>query len=286
MAPIPGLGLGIGAVWARRVPSTIWRRGNLSGPSVVVKRMASKQRVRIEHNPKWIRGVHGGHAVVDSRNARFVWEIPYYPSWYFPLDDVHGELVENGETLRSPSRGEGTRYDLVVDGETIPNAAWRHLDSPVEELRGLVRFEWDAIDSWFEEDVEVFVHPRDPGTRVDVLPSSRRVRVLVDGEVLADSVRSSVLYETGAPARYYLPKVDVRMDLLTPTDTSSACPYKGWANYWNVSVGGADHSDLAWGYRTALPESAGITGLVCFYNEKVDIEIDGTLLEREKSHFA
>lgn len=254
---------------------------------MVVFGMASeKQRVRIEPNLKWIRGFRGNATVVDSRNARLVWEIPYYPSWYFPPDDVHAELVENGETLRSPSRGDGTWYDLVIDGETIPNAAWRHLDSPVEELRGLVRFEWDAMQSWFEEDVEVFVHPRDPGTRIDVLPSSRRIRVMVDGEVVADSVRSRILYETGAPARYYLPKVDVRMDLLTPAGTSTACPYKGWASYWDVAAGGNVHSDLAWGYRTTLPESDGITGLVCFYNEKVDIEVDGELLEREKSHFA
>ncbi len=247
---------------------------------------ASEQRVRVEPNPKWIRGTHNGRTVVDSRNTRFVWEIPYYPAWYFPLEDVDAELKENGEILRSPSRGEGTRLDLNVDGEIIPNGAYRHLDSPVEELRDLVRIEWDALDSWFEEDVEVFTHPRSPEARVDVLPSSRHVRVLVDGEVVADTVRSSILYETGAPARYYVPKPDVRMDLLTPTGTTTGCPYKGWANYWSVTVGGTTHDDLAWGYRTPLPESEGIAGLVCFYNEKVDIELDGEPIDRPKTHFA
>ena len=192
----------------------------------------SHPRLRVEPNPKWIRGVVAGRTVVDSRRARYVWEVPYYPAWYFPVDDVAAVLVANGNTLRSPRRGEGTRYDIVVDGITIADAAWRHLDSPVEEIRDLVRIEWDAMESWFEENVEVFVHPRSPEVRVDSLVSSRHVRVLVDGVVVADSSRPTVLYETGLPPRYYLPKTDVRMDLLTPTESTSACPYKGWAQYW------------------------------------------------------
>lgn len=248
--------------------------------------MAERARVRVEPNPKMIRGVVDGVTVVDSTRARFVWEIPYYPAWYFPLDDVAGELVENGATVRSPSRGEGTRYDLVVDGKTVSDAAWRHLESPVEELRDLVRFEWDAFDAWFEENVEVFVHPRSPEVRVDALPSTRHVRVLIDGEVVADSNRPTILYETGLPPRYYVPKTDVRMDLLTATDSSSACPYKGWASYWSVSVNETVHDDIVWGYRTPLPESEAIAGLVCFYNEKVDIEIDGELQERVTTKFS
>ncbi|MDH3679925.1 MAG: DUF427 domain-containing protein [Acidimicrobiia bacterium] len=247
---------------------------------------ATRPPVRLEPNPKWIRGVHRGRIVVDSRTARYVWEIPYYPAWYFPVGDVHAELKPNGEVLRPSNRGDGTRYDLVVDGETIENAAWRHLDSPVEELRDLVRIEWDALDSWFEEETEVFVHPRSPETRVDALPSSRHIRVLVDGEVIADSTRPTILYETGLPPRYYLPKNDVRMDLLTPTETETACPYKGFARYWTVTVDGSDHPDLAWGYRTPLPESEPVAGLVCFYNEKVDIEIDGVLADRPVTHFS
>ncbi len=246
----------------------------------------TQNRVRIEANPKWIRGFLRGKIVVDSTNARLVWEVPYYPAWYFPLADVEADLKENGETLRSPSRGEGTRYDLIVDGRFVSDAAWRHLDSPVEELRDLVRIEWDALDSWFEEEVEVFVHPRSPEVRIDALPSSRHVRVLVDGEVIADSSQPTLLFETGLPTRYYLPKSDVRMDLLDPTDTETACPYKGWSHYWNVEVGDTIHEDIAWGYRSPVHESAAIAGLVCFYNEKVDIEIDGRLLEKPNTKFS
>ncbi len=100
---------------------------------------AKKPRVRIEPNPKWVRGVVDGKTVVDSRDVLLVWEVPYYPAWYFPVADVDLQLVENGETLRSPSRGEGTRYDLVASDTTIPNGAWCHLDSPVEELGSAAR---------------------------------------------------------------------------------------------------------------------------------------------------
>lgn len=247
---------------------------------------AERPRVRVEPNPKWIRGVVDGRTVVDSTRARFVWEIPYYPAWYFPVDDVDAKLIDNGNRLRSPSRGEGTRYDVVVGDRTIADGAWRHLDSPVDELRELVRFEWWAMDAWFEEETEVFVHPRSPEVRIDALPSSRHVRVLIGGEVVADSVRPTVLYETGLPPRYYLPKSDVRMDLLTPTDSATACPYKGWADYWSVTVGDETYDDIAWGYRTPLPESEAIAGLVCFYNEKVDLEIHGVPIERVRTKFS
>lgn len=242
--------------------------------------------VRTRSNPKWIRGTIRGSTVVDSRDVLFAWEHSYYPAWYFPLDAVRGTLVANGETFRSADRGEGTWYDLDVDGHKISKAAWRHLDSPVEALRERVRFEWDAVDAWFEEDVEVFVHPRSPEVRVDVLPSSQHVRVFVDGEVVADSTRPSILFEAELPSRYYLPKSDVRMDMLTATDTESACPYKGWAHYWSVTVGGNTHTDIAWGYRTPLPESHAVSGLVCFYNEKVDIEVDGVMIDRPQTKFS
>ena len=178
---------------------------------------AERPRVRVEPNPKWIRGVVDGVTVVDSTRAQFVWEVPYYPAWYFPVDDVAGELVANGGTVRSPSRGEGTRYDLAVGERTIADAAWRHVDSPVEALRDLVRVEWTAMDAWFEENTEVFVHPRSPEVRVDALPSTRHVRVSIGGQVVADSVRPTILYETGSAAAL-LPTEDRRPDGSTDPD--------------------------------------------------------------------
>jgi uncharacterized protein (DUF427 family) len=139
---------------------------------------------------------------------------------------------------------------------------------------------------WFEEDEEIFVHPRNPTTRIDVLDSSRHVQVVVDGVTVADSHRPRLLFETGLPTRYYLPKVDVRMELLEPTDSESACPYKGTARYWSVRIGEHLHEDFAWSYPTPLPESQKVAGMVCFYNERVDLIVDGEPLERPHTKFS
>jgi uncharacterized protein (DUF427 family) len=133
------------------------------------------------------------------------------------------------------------------------------------------------MDEWLEEDEPVYVHPRDPYTRVDILASSRHVRVVVDGETVADSRQPRILFETGLPPRFYLPLTDVRMDLLTPSHTETHCPYKGTATYWHLDVNGHHYDDFVWIYRTPLPESQKIAGLAAFYNEKVDLYIDGEL---------
>jgi uncharacterized protein (DUF427 family) len=142
------------------------------------------------------------------------------------------------------------------------------------------------MDAWFEEDEEVFVHPRDPHTRIDVLGSSRHIEILVDGVKIADSHQPRILFETGLPARYYLPRTDVRMDLLRPSATETQCPYKGTATYWSVVIDGTVHADLLWTYRTPTPESQKVAGLVCFYNERVDVVIDGVAQERPKTKFS
>ncbi|MFC4056049.1 DUF427 domain-containing protein [Actinomadura syzygii] len=245
-----------------------------------------KTSVRIEESGKRVRAYLGGHLVADTVRPVLVWEIPYYPAYYVPVDDVRAELVEDGPGKHSPSRGDATAYTVKVDGTERPGAALRYNDSPIEELRGLVRLEWDAMDAWFEEDEEVFVHPRDPYTRVNVLAASRNVRVEVDGVTAAESSSPRLLFETGLPVRYYLPKTHVRMDLLEHTDTVTRCPYKGTAEYWSVRAGGKVHEDLAWSYPTPLEESRKVAGLVCFYSEKVDIFVDGVLQPRPTSPFA
>ena len=214
--------------------------------------------------------------MVDTADARFVWEHPYYPQWYIPVADVAGELEPSGEITDTDDRGPAHTVDLVLpDGTRVAGAGRTHPESPIPELRDRVRFRWDAIDHWFEEEVEVFVHPRSPYTRVDVLPSSRRIVIEIDGTVVADSSRPSILYETGLPPRYYLPADDVRTDLLVPTDTSTACPYKGVARYWSAVIDGTTHADVAWGYDDPLPESRLVQGLICFYDERVDVTVDG-----------
>ncbi|MGN2641942.1 DUF427 domain-containing protein [Nocardia takedensis] len=247
---------------------------------------AQRGRVRVETSRKRVRVHLAGHQVADSSAPVLVWENPHYPAYYLPAADVTAELEPNGSTRHSPSRGEATGYDVVVPGHTAYGAALRYLDSPIPELNGLVRLDWEAMGEWFEEDEPVYVHPRNPYSRVDILASSRHIRVEIDGVTVADSHSPHILFETGLPPRYYLPLVDVRTDLLIPSDTHTSCPYKGTADYWTVRIGETDHHDLVWIYRTPLPESQKVAGLACFYNEKVDIYVDGTLEERPKTPFS
>ncbi len=175
---------------------------------------------------------------------------------------------------------------MKVAGAGADGAALRYPDSPIESLRGLVRLDWAAMSEWFEEDEPVYTHPRDPYSRVDILASSRHVRVEIDGVTVADSGQPRILFETGLPPRYYLPLTDLRMDVLRPSDTQTHCPYKGMASYWSVDTGQAVHTDAVWIYRTPLPESQKVAGLACFYNETVDIYLDGELQERPRTHFS
>lgn len=243
-------------------------------------------RIRIETSPKRVRAYLGGEAVADSIRARLVWESPNYPTYYFPLADVRAESLEAEDSVvHSPSRGDGELFTITAGGKRAPGAALRYADSPIDDLRDLVRLDWAAMDAWFEEDEEVFTHPRSPYTRVDILPSSRHVRIEVDGVTVAESSRPRLLFETGLPTRYYLPKTDVRLGLLEHTDTSTHCPYKGEAEYWSVRIGDSVHRDIAWSYPTPLPESERVAGLVAFYDEKVDVYVDGVLQDRPRSHF-
>lgn len=216
--------------------------------------------VRREVSPKRVRVYAGGRLVADSKAPVLVWEVPYYPTYYLPAADVLAEVTPGG--------------DVVAGDVTVPGAAKRVDD--------LVRLEFSAMDEWLEEDEPIYVHPRDPYKRVDILASSRHVEVRVDGETVASSRQPRILFETSLPPRYYLPLSDVRMDLLRPSTTTTSCPYKGTASYWSVG----DHEDVVWIYRTPLPESQKVAGLACFYNEKVDLIIDGKPQARPESPFS
>lgn len=243
--------------------------------------------VRVESSQKRVRTYLGGELVADTARPMYVWEIPYYPAYYLPIEDVRADLLVPTATIsHSPSRGDAHHFTVKAGGTEAVDAAWTYPDSPIEALRSLVRFDWAAMDSWFEEDEEVFVHPRDPYRRVDSLPSSRRVRVEIDGVTVAESSHPTLLFETGLPVRYYLPKPDVHMDMLTPTETVTQCPYKGTARFWSVRIGDTNLDDIAWSYPTPLPESIKIAGMVAFYNEKVDIWVDGELETRPKTPFS
>ena len=249
--------------------------------------MAEKARgIKMEQGAKRVRAYLAGEVVADTKTPFLVWESPRYPTYYFPLDDVRAELAPAGRTEHSPSRGEGHVYHVKVAGATADDAAVAYPDSPIEALRDLVRLDWNSMTEWFEEDEPVYVHPRDPYSRVDILASSRHVRVDLDGITVADSRQPRILFETGLPARYYLPLTDVRMDLLRASATQSHCPYKGMATYWSVDTGQAVHTDVVWIYRAPLPESQKVAGLACFYDEKVTVYLDGEKQEQPHTKFS
>lgn len=248
--------------------------------------MAERGRVRVERGAKRVRALLGGEVVADTIRPLLVWEKPYYPTYYIPGEDVaEGVLHATGETRHSPSRGAATIYTVEAGGVEAEGGAYAHLDSPIDEIRGHVVLVWSAMDHWFEEDEEVIVHPRDPYTRIDILPSSRHVRIDLDGVTLAESHRPTLLFETGLPTRFYLPMTDVRMDVLRPSDRVTRCPYKGEARHYSAHLDEQEHEHIAWSYPFPLPESVRIAGLMAFYDERVDVYVDGVLQERPATTF-
>jgi len=238
----------------------------------------------VEPVPRRVRALLGGQTVLDTSAARYVWEWPFYPQFYVPIADVApGVLVDEGVDKRRRI-GPVRQYGLTAGGQSRPAAAWAPTSG---ELEGTVHLEWSALDAWFEEDELVFVHPRNPYTRVDALRSTRTVRVELDGVLLAESSSPVLVFETGLPTRYYLPRPALHLDVLEPSDTVSECPYKGRTSaYWSVRIGDALHRDLAWSYDFPTRQLLPIAGLVAFYNEKVDITLDGEPLERPRTHFS
>ena len=221
-----------------------------------------------------IRAFSAGDLVADAVEPLLVWEHPYFPQYFFSPADLEVELRPAGTGPRSKVLGPSEVFDVVVDERVLPKAASRFPEAPVPGVREAFTLTWSSFDTWFEEDEIIHTHPRSPYVRIDALPSSRHVRVVLQGEVIADSRRPVLLAETGLVPRYYLPRVDVRMDLLTPTDTVSHCPYKGTASYWKVSVDSAEVTDAIWGYDSPLPEAARVAGFVCFWPEKsADLEV-------------
>jgi uncharacterized protein (DUF427 family) len=243
--------------------------------------MDDATRVKIEHCGKRVRVYLGGEIVVDSIRSKLVWEAPHYPVYYFPMADVSMNcLIESDRTERSSTQGEACYFNVRGGNRLVANSAWHYPQSPIFEIRGHVRFEWDQMDAWFEEDEEVFVHAHDPYKRIDLLHSSRHIEVSLDSVKLTDTRRPTILYETGAPIRYYMPKPDVRMDLLEPTDNRTGCAYKGFARYWSLNVGEIKRENIAWSYAIPIADCAKIAGLVAFYNEQVDLIVDGVPQER------
>jgi uncharacterized protein (DUF427 family) len=210
----------------------------------------------IEPVPRRIRAMLGDRWILDTTDALYVWEWPNYPQYLIP------------------------ERDTVVGA--LPEGSFQPHDQD-----GYLRIDWEAVDAWFEEDEQVFVHPRNPFARVDAIRSSRRVRIELDGIVLAESAAPVMVFETGLPTRHYLERATVDFEHMEPSGTVTECPYKGRTSaYWSVRTPERVHEDLAWSYDFPTRQLLPIAGLVAFYDERVDLFVDGEPQERPKTHFS
>ncbi|HZO06300.1 MAG TPA: DUF427 domain-containing protein [Solirubrobacterales bacterium] len=214
---------------------------------------------RVAPVPRRLRGMLDDELVFDTTRALYFWDKPYYPQYNVPLEDVRGDFSER----------EFARV---------------YRDGPAA---GTVNFEWKGLDSWFEEDEQVFVHARNPYARVDALRSSRHLRVERDGVVLAEADAVVIVFETGLPPRHYFERTAVRFEHLEPSELVTECPYKGrTSEWWSVRTGETLHADLAWSYDFPTRQLLPIAGLVAFFDERVDTYVDGELLARPQTPFS
>jgi len=226
-----------------------------------------------------IRALFNKTYILDSvTGAQHVWEHEYYPQFYIPSADFAKGVLHKGQSI---TNGDAWLGEVKVDDRSTDKV----LGFEKGPLKGLVRVQFDQMDQWFQEDEPCYWHPKDPFKRVEIVPSTRTIRVGVEGHNIAESSNVMMLFETGLPTRYYLPKTSVKWEYTAPSTTTSGCPYKGEANYYDVVVDGEAHKDAIWWYKYPTAESIAIAGRVCFYNEKVDVWIDGEKQERPKSHF-
>lgn len=241
-------------------------------------------KVVFEPSPRRVRVKFNGETIADSVGAHLLFETRHLPVYYFPRKDVRFDLLAPTDHHSfCPYKGTASYWTISAGGRAAENAVWGYPD-PFDEVGAIsdfVAFYWDRMDGWYEEDEEIFVHPRDPYKRVDVLQSSRSVEVIVGGRTVAETRRARFLFETRLPTRYYIPPEDVRMDLLVPSSKATACPYKGKARYYSVKIGDRVFEDIVWSYPEPIAECAKIKGCLSFFNEQVDeIRVDGVPVPR------
>jgi uncharacterized protein (DUF427 family) len=236
-------------------------------------------RITFEKSPRRVRVKFNGETIADSLDAHLLFETRHLPVYYFPQRDVRMDLLTpTAHQTYCPYKGDASYWSVSAGGKTAENAVWSYR-TPFDEvapIQDYVAFYWNLMEAWFEEDDEIFVHPRDPYKRVDVVNSSRSVRVVLGGETIAETTRARFLFETHLPTRYYIPSSDVRTHLLVPSQKTTQCPYKGKAGYHAAKIGAQIFEDIVWFYPDPIPECPKIKDYLCFFNEHVDaIFVDG-----------
>ncbi len=248
----------------------------------IIEALRQMERGNVEASPRWVRVRQGDTLIADSHAPLLLVQFgPHVmPTYFFKLDEVDMSL------LGTPVEQDNRRiWPVRVNGETIENGAWTYINPSdhLAELANRITFVWNGLLDWYEEAEQVYVHARDPHKRVDTVASSRHVQIRVNGEVIADTHDPYLLFETFLPTRYYIPREDVKMVYLTGTDHVSMCPYKGTARYWSIEAGGETLDNVVWSYPDPVIECPKIKDLLCFYNEKVDVYVDGELQPRPQT---
>jgi uncharacterized protein (DUF427 family) len=222
---------------------------------------------------KRVRVQVGDATIADSTSTILLQEQGLQPVYYFPVQDVVAKYLEPGNrSTYCPKKGDASYYTIKVGDREVANGAWYYADPKpgAEPIRDHIAFYWDRVDHWYEEAEEVFVHPRDPYHRVDIIPSSRHVKVSLNGVMLAETRNATALFESNLPVRWYIPRADIIVPL-QPSETHTGCPYKGQASYHSVDTPGG--TDIVWCYVEPLPAAQRIAGLHAFYNERVELEL-------------
>ncbi len=241
-------------------------------------RFNDEQTLYTEPCAKRVRVLVDGVTIADSINTILLQEQGHQPVYYFPPEDVDANHLDPSDrSTYCPKKGDASYHHIRVKDREIESGAWYYPDPKAgsELIGGYIAFYWSRVDQWYEEDEEVFVHPRDPYHRIDIIRGSRHLRISLDGELLAETTRPTALYESSLPVRWYLPRADI-IAPLRPSEKQTGCPYKGFASYHSVDTS----EDLIWCYSDPLPAAQRIAGLHAFWNERVDIEVDGVLQPR------
>jgi uncharacterized protein (DUF427 family) len=243
-----------------------------------------------EPSERHVRGLIGDVELVDSHAPLLVWEPDQaVPGYVFPRADVRANLLRSAPAPADRRHAQVKRwYDVGVDGSVLPALVFEYEVAGLEEYLAVDWFgrEEPGVEHWYEEDEEIFKHPRDPYKRVDPIPSSRHVEVYVDGVKVADTHRPVLLFETRLPIRYYVPREDIDFTHLLETDLSSTCPYKGNARYWSVITDDRVRENIVWSYPSPITAAVAIKDHLALYNEVVDIVVDGVSLARPESEFS
>ena len=239
------------------------------------------QKWKLEPTDRKVRVEFNGKIIANTTQSKLMIESPGELHYYFPLEDVKQNYLENSDhSETSGYRGTSTFWNIRVGDKLSENAAWTYPETKDNrpDLSGYVAFKWDAVDAWYEENEQIFHHPRNPYHRVDSIRSSRNIKVVIDGETIAESNNPVLVFETGIKTRYYLPPEDVNQDYLTPTDSHTICPYKGTASYWTVNVKGSQLDDVIWAYPDPIEEQPKLKDLMAFWTEKdksIELYVDG-----------